>query len=348
MQYGINEFESFFNYQKMCSDLEKYMVEGEKTDIILDITHSFRSMPIYYFLVINYLMHISSQDVNVSAIYYGMFELKKEEMLDYIPVINMNYLIDTMNWINGLNEVNSYGSVYGVTKCLGENNDISDWLQIFEWATNTNDYSLLTKSIAQITAADISQDTYSVMGQDALKMIRNLLQSKFSEKSERNVSLMQLELSQWFYEQRRYGLAILTIQECVTTYITYLILKYWDKKQDTMTMEDCKQLLFEEGTRRRSIGLLRMIAAKEPNAQKLLCFYDAGKGMRNTMAHVFNNVDTGKKTSKVLLQEILHQRKRLKQYIDLVEDCITHDSLREEVQRQALSKDGEGEITENE
>ena len=340
MQYGINGAEAFFNYHKMCSDLEKYMVEGEKTDIILDITHSFRSMPIYYFLVINYLMRISNQNVNVSAVYYGMFELKKEENLEYTPVINMNYLIDAMNWINGLNEVNSYGSVYGVTKCLGEENDISDWLQIFEWATNTNDYSLLTQSIAQIKKMDISEDTYSAMGQDALKMISSLLQNKFSEGSDRNVSMTQLKLSQWFYEQRRYGLAILTIQECVKTYMTYLMLKYWDKKRDSMTVEERKEQLFKEGPRSRSVGVLRTIAEKEPNARKMLRFYDGGKEMRNTMAHVLNNIDTGKKTGKVLLHEIMDQRKQLEEYIAWVGDCIVHDSLRKEVQSHALGCDG--------
>lgn len=338
MQYGMNESETFFNYHKMCSGIEQYTREGERMDIILDITHSFRSMPIYYFLVLNYLMRISRHDVNVSAIYYGMFELKMEENLDYTPVVNMNYLISAMNWINGLNEVNSYGSVYSVTNCLEKDNHISDWLQVFEWATNTNDYSLLTEAITEITTADITQDTYTAMGRDALQRITQILQEKFPNGSVANVALTQCNLAQWFFEQRRYGLAILTIQECVKTHLTYLMLKYWDKNR-LLTMGELRGKIFDEGTRNNSISLLKNIAEKEPLMGKLLEFYNEGKDMRNTMAHVLSNTETDKKTGSVLMKEISDQRDQLEKYIQWVGECIRHDRLRPEVQRQAFRRD---------
>lgn len=335
MQYGIDESESFFNYQKLCSSIEQYTSVGEQIDILLDITHSFRSMPIYYFLVLNYLIRISKQDVKVSAVYYGMFELKNEENLDYTPVINMNYMISTMDWINSLNEVNSYGSVYGVTKCLGGENDISKWLQIFEWATNTNDYSLLTESIHAIVSSDISHNVHTAMEEDALKRIQKMLQDKFPMGSMRNVSMTQLKLAQWFFEQRRYGLAILTIQECVKTYMTYLMLKYWDKKRDSLTAEMLLEKLYEEGTRSNSLKVLKEIASEEPNARKLQNFYNKGKQMRNTMAHLLKNIDTGQKTGNMLLQSIEAQRKEVERYLIWMERCIRENLLKEEVERHA-------------
>lgn len=104
-------------------------------------------------------------------------------------------------------------------------------------------------------------------------------------------------------------------------------------------MGELRGKIFDEGTRNNSISLLKNIAEKEPLMGKLLEFYNEGKDMRNTMAHVLSNTETDKKTGSVLMKEISDQRDQLEKYIQWVGECIRHDRLRPEVQRQAFRRD---------
>lgn len=315
-QYGTDEKGIFYNYKKIC-DIEKYLMDEEEEKIYLDITHSFRSMPLYHFLLINYLMRISDKKVDVSAIYYGMFELKGEEQLSYAPIVDMKYLMTTMNWINGLNEFNSYGSVYEINRSFETKTDITNWLEIFEWASNTNNYNLLLRSLDQIKNADLSGDTYTSMEKDVLKRIVKLLKEQFSvENGKWKVAYIQLQLSEWFFDQRRYGLAIITIQECLKTYMTYLLL--YQKNQT----ENLEKKLSDEGTRNNAISLLGKIAQKNREAEKLYNYYKDGKELRNTMAHGLRSTSTRDKGGVKLLQCISKERETLKQYIVQVRKTI--------------------------
>lgn len=315
-QYGTTEDETFYNYRKLCS-IENYMPIELEHDLLLDITHSFRSMPIYNFLIINYFMRISELKVNVSAIYYGMFELKREEQLEHTPVINMNYLLSMMNWINGLNEMNSYGSVEGINHCLKNNIDINNWLKIFEWASNTNNYNLLTKSVYKLSNSNYDGKIYNVLEKDALTKISSLMKKQFELHSDYKIAYMQLKLSEWFFEQRRYGLAIITIQECLKSYITYITLNNTpNNRQITESM------ISDENTRNDAINKLQQLAKENSYAEKLVYYYKAGKNMRNTTAHVLRNTDTQNKETLFLLTEIDKDKKLLQDYINYVAKCM--------------------------
>lgn len=315
-QYGTTENEAFYNYSKLCS-IENYMPAEQKHDILLDITHSFRSMPIYNFLIINYLMRISERKVNVSAVYYGMFELKNEENSEYTPVINMNYLISMMNWINSLNEMNSYGSVEGINNCLENDIDINNWLQIFEWASNTNNYNLLDKSLYKLSNINFDNNTYNALEKDALKKISSLMKKQFSLHSNYKIAYMQLKLSEWFFEQRRYGLAIITIQECLKSYLTYIVFKNHSTKDHTID-----DIVSDENKRNDAINKLQKLSLNNSNAQKLYCYYKNGKKMRNTTAHALRSTDTRDKESTFLLNEINKNKKMIQEYITYIAECM--------------------------
>lgn len=321
MQYGVTEKESYYNYKKLCS-IENYMSPAVHHEILLDITHSFRSMPIYNFLIINYLMRVSEHNVSVSAIYYGMFELKSEEHLNYTTVINMNYLISTMNLINGLNEMNSYGSVDGINECLKNDSDIAHWLQIFEWASNTNNYNLMTKSVLKLSNTHFDIDIYTALEKDALEKISLLMKKYFTEHKKYKIAYMQLELSKWFFEQRRYGLAIITIQECLKSYVTYLVLENTPK----ITIVTDKDIS-DETTRNNAINQLHILAKSNIDAQKLLHYYKTGKAMRNATAHVLQTTNSASHESLTLISEVNEGKTLLYNYIQYVSNCMNSNCI---------------------
>ena len=317
LQYGLSEEESAYNYAKLCSSIEALIPEHQKHELLLDITHSFRSLPIYQFLIINYFIRISSRNVWVSNVYYGMFELTREAALTYTPVINMNHLITTMDWINGINELKSYGSVYDIMNNLEENSNIAQWLEVFEWATNTNNYNLLTRSIDELANISLQNQEYSAIAVDALKTISQSLQNLFGTRSKSHgIAQIQLCLSEWFFKQRRYGLAIIAIQECVKSYMADIIKEQHDSKKMT-----------EEALQYAGISHLRTLSKKDSKAKTLFGYYMKSKKMRNTMAHNLRTTKVNGLEINTILVNINTEKRTLKNYIKYVKNCIKNEII---------------------
>lgn len=315
LQYGLTEAESAYNYKALCTTVENSIPASEENQILLDITHSFRSLPIYLFLVVNYFSRVSKLSTTVSHVYYGIFELKREENLAYTPVINMNYLLTTMDWINGLNELNNYGSVYNITThCLSnQSTDVKNWLNIFEWATNTNDYNELKKSVSELSSINIDTADYDELEKDALSKISSSLKETFSNdpSNSSEIAYTQLCASKWFFDQRRYGLSIISIQECLRSYLVILLSEdYLSKHSD------------EEKRRNEAINILKRLTPYCNEAVTLYDYYIKGKDLRNMMAHSLrtNNIDN--KNVSDLLAEIEETKITLKDYIHYVESCM--------------------------
>ena len=315
LQYGLTEAESAYNYKALCTTVENSIPASEENQILLDITHSFRSLPIYLFLVVNYFSRVSKLSTMVSHVYYGIFELKCEENLAYTPVINMNYLLTTMDWINGLNELNNYGSVYNITThCLSnQSTDVKNWLNIFEWATNTNDYNELKKSVSELSSINIDTADYDELEKDALSKISSSLKETFSNVpgNVSEIAYTQLCASKWFFDQHRYGLSIISIQECLRSYLVVLLSEdYLSKHSD------------EEKRRNEAINILKRLTPYCNEAVTLYDYYIKGKDLRNMMAHSLrtNNIDN--KNVSDLLAEIEETKITLKDYIHYVESCM--------------------------
>ena len=330
-QYGITEEEAFYNYQRI-RQIEEFMSDGEKQDVLLDITHSFRSMPIYHFLVMNYLMQLSKKKVNVSAVYYGMYELKREENLSYAPVLNMRYLISTLKWINSVNEVNSYGSVYHMKESLDKETELTggkegikkeseytDWLEIFEWSANINNFNALTRSIEEIMRGS-KEKIYSRLGQDAVEKVSDEFAEHFLLSEKWKIAYEQLHLSQWFFEQRRFGLAAITIQECVTSYAVYTLITKEERERK-------KEGVFNRKLREKAIERLEEISEKNSGCKELYDRFMAGKDMRNTMAHSLGKMVVENKKSSEILSQINKDRKQLNGYIEFVEKALKDEIL---------------------
>lgn len=327
IQYGLTESESFYNYNKLCS-IENFFDEKKHYKLWLDITHCFRHMPMYEFLVMNYFVRISELKIDISGIYYGMFELLHDAGLSRTPVINMKYLLDTMNWINGTNELISYGSVYGINNCISNSHTtVADWLHIFEWSTNTNNYNLLTESIAAISRIDFTSSSYSSLEKDALKKISSSLKKQFGKYRENQLASIQLALSEWFFQQRRYGLAIIMIQECLKSYVAYLCYTNNPKNINNLSEDDITKKISDEGFRSQSLDVFSKIAHQNKKVSELHNLYRSCKNMRNTTAHALQSTETHNKTSSELLDNVTAETALLGRYIKTVKSCMQNNDF---------------------
>ncbi|WP_066636002.1 TIGR02221 family CRISPR-associated protein [Desulfolucanica intricata] len=79
----------------------------EQDNLVFDITHSFRSLPLISFLSIAYLKFV--KNVNIDALYYGAYDARDEEN-NITPAFNLTDFCSLLDWIIGVNSFVRHGS----------------------------------------------------------------------------------------------------------------------------------------------------------------------------------------------------------------------------------------------
>ncbi|SES91624.1 TIGR02221 family CRISPR-associated protein [Anaerobranca gottschalkii] len=72
LKYGLNDQEIMENFNVFL-EIEKELNDGD--EIYLDITHSFRSLAIFQYMMINFAENVSKKDIKIKGIFYGMLDV---------------------------------------------------------------------------------------------------------------------------------------------------------------------------------------------------------------------------------------------------------------------------------
>ncbi|WP_299228350.1 TIGR02221 family CRISPR-associated protein [Sulfurihydrogenibium sp.] len=83
-------------FKKVLEEVKKYNKEWE---IYVDITHTFRPIPLVFFISLFYLKNF--YNIKTSRIFYGNFEQRDEN--NRSPVIELTFLLDIVDWFNSVN-----------------------------------------------------------------------------------------------------------------------------------------------------------------------------------------------------------------------------------------------------
>lgn len=83
----------------------------DATDVVLDVTHGFRHLPMLAIVCARYLQHV--KNVNVKELYYGALEMTNNEGIT--PVLKLGGLLRLLDWTDALAIYNHSGdySVFG-------------------------------------------------------------------------------------------------------------------------------------------------------------------------------------------------------------------------------------------
>ena len=209
-KYGMNELE-----------------DGD--EVYLDITHSFRYNAFWMFLVMNYLTDVEDKNITVKAITYGLLEAQKDGVA---PVVDLNAFYKILQWIKGANNFKNYGNSYLIEKNI-ENEKLSKKLKNFSDALNMNYIASLRQSINSLKK--LEDDIGNLEGPAKLiipKVIKDFM-DKFA--TEDKDYLFQAKLAKWHFEQKRYVMAYININESIIGFIMdtlNLPLLTGDKKKD--------------------------------------------------------------------------------------------------------------------
>ena len=225
-KYGMNELEIFENFN-LIIQLQNELKDGD--EVYLDITHSFRSNAFWMFLVMNYLTDVEDKKITVKAITYGMLEAQKEGVA---PVVDLNAFYKILQWIKGANNFKNYGNSYLIEQNI-ENEKLSKKLRNFSDALNMNYIASLRQSINSLKK--LEEDIKSLEGPAKLiipKVIKDFMDRFATEEKD---YLFQAELAKWHFEQKRYAMAYININESIIGFIMDALdlpLLTGDKKKD--------------------------------------------------------------------------------------------------------------------
>ena len=216
VKYGVNDKENLENFHSII-EIEKEI--ETKDEVFIDITHSFRSMSFWLFLIMTYLKDISNKEIAIKNITYGMFEAKTEKGA---PIVSLNLFIDILKWFKGASELKNYGNSYSILEELEKNlkdKDIKNELENFSNTMNINYIDSLKESLKN------KLDNLEGPGKYIVPQIFENFINEFNFQNDENLSneekkyLLRAKLAKWHCEQKRYAMAAININEAIVDFI---------------------------------------------------------------------------------------------------------------------------------
>ena len=288
IKYGVGEQEVMENINIILG-LEQYLSKND--ELIIDVTHSFRSLPIFMMNLIIYLKNVSEKRINISHIHYGMLEMSKE--LGYTPVIDLKYLLEVNDWITGAYAFSQFGNAYMISKLIEESyKSECNTLREFSDLMNLN-HLYRIQSISQRLSSIKNTEYDSLLPQLTISPIVNHFIARFNVTEEKH-SLFQFKVAKWQLEHKKYAQAFLTLNEAMITRVceqNSQLLK-WD---DYESREFAKQILNYYKDRNIKCD------------NELRKTYKKMKPLRNCVAHALEVEKTTTKEMVKTLEESMKQ-----------------------------------------
>lgn len=216
IRYGVNEEEINENINVILQ-LNQWLSTGD--ELVVDVTHSFRSLPITIMNLLLYIKNVSSKNIKISHIYYGMIEMNRE--YGYAPIVDLKKILELNDWIVGANTFRQYGSAYKIAELMkGMDTDVSTRLKHFSDVLNLNHLTAIaqeTQSLKAIARKDFaSQLPEMIVKPVAKEFLRNF------QDTENNPALFQYKLAQWQFKHMNYAAALISLHESILTYACIL------------------------------------------------------------------------------------------------------------------------------
>ncbi len=231
IRYGLNDDETTQNIKTILS-LQEYINSGD--ELIVDVTHSFRSLPMIVMNLLIYLETVSRKRPKLSHIHYGMLEVVKE--IGYAPIVELKKMTELTQWTIGASAFKNYDNAYQLAELLEEEDpELGKTLKRFSDLLNLNHLRDIENGIGRIKILKTREYT-SPLAEMIVKPVFDDFLKQFGT-IRGNHALFQYRLAQRRYDSMNYGLAIMTLQEAILTYVCTALKLAWDDKDDR---EDAK------------------------------------------------------------------------------------------------------------
>lgn len=298
IEYGLSDIELMTNFELLMT-ITDTLENGD--ELYIDITNSFRSLSLYMFIVLNYLKGVSSKNIKIAYISYGMFEAK-EENNGITPVVNLNLLYEAIEWIKAASDFKKFGNSYELTKLLSKEYEKSgNNLNNFTNSLNLSYVNDLKKKIKVLYENQKEFDKIKGFGKFIVPPVVSDILKRFNKYYKSNEEYVFLiTMSKLFFDKRFYSSAYIFLQEAIVVYFLNLYCKQ-DTKETRSTIK---------------LALTNKYFNEDEDFKKLHELYIKLTDIRNAIAHA---IDTSIKSS---IKEINYTRDFEKEFYNPVVEIL--------------------------
>ena len=331
IKYGVDDKENLENFHSII-EIEKEIEDGD--EIFIDITHSFRSMSFWLFLIMTYLKDVSNKNIDIKNITYGMFEAPNEKK--ETPIVSLNLFVDILKWFKGASELKNYGNSYSILEELEKNlkdKDIKNELKNFSNAMNINYVDSIEKGLEKIYEIKDKLDSLEGPGKYIVPQTFENFINEFKFQKDENLSneekkyLLRAKLAKWHCDQKRYAMAAININEAIVDFI-----------MDALNFPLIDTEIKTDKTRLAKIWLEQIKEVEYEEIKKYGTMYVETRSIRNKIAHSLEN-------KRDLKEDI----KNLKEYSnDIFNLLLSKDLVKEKDSKLGLSEKLKREYEEEE
>lgn len=315
INYGLDKTE-IDNNAAVILGLEEYISNND--ELFVDITHSFRSLPLYLMNLLIYLKDVSRKNINISHISYGMLDVSRE--LGYTPVVELNGIMDIHNWITGAFALSQFGNGYQIADLLSqEDRDSATRIRNFSDEMNLNHLAGI-RNQAQVLSG-LRNKHYSPIPERIVPQTINNFTANFQTDSCKSKFLFNV--ANWQFIHKNYSSSYISLLESILTYICE---KIGFPSETTADMEIPKAILgkrYAAGKAPITDGDIKMFKDNISVFQTLKDNYDKIHQIRNGLAHQ-STIQLEVRNQKT------HQKEKVdvnsKKMIDILSDAL--DQLR--------------------
>ena len=213
--YGLNRDEPIEIFRRISSAIDSVVDEGD--EIILDITHSFRSLPLYSTSVINYLNEVLGKKVSVNKVVYGMLDVRSE-FEGKVPIIDISTTLELANWSKAAYSFKEYGKGYLLADLI--DNEKSNAIRNFSDALGINYLAEIKTRLTNFK--DLAEsDMNNEFSNWLLPSVLNEFVDRLHKVGNKHY-LFQLELAKWHMEKRNYASSYIVLLESIVSYVCEL------------------------------------------------------------------------------------------------------------------------------
>ena len=233
-RYGLDTKEIDEN-SNIILGIQQYLSNGD--EVMVDITHSFRSLPIMIMNLLIYMQNVSRKNITITHIYYGMLEVFNENKKasatgkGFAPIIDLKNILTLNEWIIGAYSFSQYGNAYKISELLkGIDNDTSSRLKSFSDEMNLNHLDAIEDEAGKLSS--LKNKTYdSLLPEMIVKpVVADFLKEFGAVKN--NHALFQYRLAKWHCEHMNYALSLICLKESIITHICQQEGMDWKNKDE--------------------------------------------------------------------------------------------------------------------
>ncbi len=210
-----------------CINVFKDDEYNSEVEIVLDITHAFRSIPLLIFIVAAYLRQV--KNIKLKHIIYGAFEARNSEKNE-TPIFDLTPFVELLDWMNAVNVFQNYGDARSIASLNVDPgmkaalNSLSDalltnrTLEAQEAAMTFNREAQEAAMTFNDVPSDDTQQPPFQMLVDQLKQSYQSMAVNNPSDNPKNSLKAQFQQIKWYMDNQHYLQAITLMREWLISY----------------------------------------------------------------------------------------------------------------------------------